>query len=254
VALPPSSTAASAQASALAAHPLLWRARQVSHRLDTVGTGHAALDQVLPGNGWPTGALTELVIDAEACGELSLLLPVLARLSHENHWITMIDPPWIPCPSALYGNGLAVEKLLLVRTQNKKESLWASEQAVRGIFCGAMLAWPDAISFSELRRLQLAARATRTTVFMFRDPKALNSPSPATLRLRLTPDNGDLQVRVLKCRGQRPASVIHIRRPQLLQPLRQPPVSFRGSDKRKRTQSEKPVVSLATSPLRRPSL
>ena len=254
MALPPSSTAVPARASALTAHPLLWRARQVSHRLNTLGTGHATLDQALPGNGWPTGALTELVIDTEACGELSLLLPVLARLSHENHWVAMIDPPWIPCPSALYGHGLAVEKLLLIRTQNRKESLWACEQAVRGMSCGAMLAWPDAISFSELRRLQLAARATRTTVFMFRDPKALSTPSPATLRLRLTPDNGDLQIRVLKCRGQRPASAIRIRRPQLFQPMKLPQVSSRESGKRKSALSEKPVVSMAASPIGGPSL
>jgi len=247
VAQPTSSTTAAAQASALTAHPLLWRARQVSHRIETLGTGHIALDRALPGNGWPTGALTELVFDTDACGELSLLLPVLARLSRENHWIAMIDPPWIPCPSTLYGRGLAMEKLLLVRTQNKKESLWACEQVVRGISHGAMLAWPDAISFSELRRLQLAARATQTTVFMFRDQKAVSTPSPATLRLRLTPDNGDLQIRVLKCRGQRPASTISIRRSQLFQRLIPPLASSSGSSKGSSSASESPVVSLATS-------
>ena len=80
---------------------------------------------VLPGSGWPMGAVTELVNQTAGCGELSLLLPVLARLSQENDWITMIDPPWIPYPPALHGHGLALEKLLLIRTQNRGESLWA---------------------------------------------------------------------------------------------------------------------------------
>ena len=209
----------------LAPHPLLWRGKHLSHHIPTLGTGHAALDEALPGNGWPTGAITELVNDTAGCGELSLLLPVLAQLSQENHWIVMVDPPWIPCPSALHGRGLAVGKLLLIRAQNRKESLWACEQVVRGMSGGAMLAWPDALSFGELRRLQLAAKKSQRTVFLFRDQKAANTSSPAVLRLQLTPDDGDLQIRVLKCRGQRPTTAIRIRRPQLLQAL----VSSNGS-------------------------
>ena len=200
-------------------HPLLWRGTQVSHRVDTQTTGHAALDRVLPGSGWPTGAVTELVNDTAGCGEISLLLPVLARLSQAGHWVTMVDPPWIPYPSALYGRGLALEKLLLIHTQIRCESLWACEQVVRGISGGAMLAWPDALSFGKIRRLQLAAQSTRKTVFLFRKQEAANTSSPAALRLQLTPDNGDLQVRVLKCRGQRPVSDIRIRRSQLFQTL-----------------------------------
>jgi len=201
----------------LNSHPLLWRGKQVSHQLHTLGTGHAKLDKALPGNGWPLGAVTELVNDTAGCGELSLLLPVLARLSQENHWITMIDPPWVPYPPALYGRGLALEKLLLIHTRSRSESLWACEQVVRGIPGGALLAWPDTLSFSELRRLQLAAKSTQKTVFLFRRANTANTSSPAVLRLQLTADDGDLYIRVLKCRGQRPASDIRIRRQQLFQ-------------------------------------
>lgn len=211
-------------------HPLLWRGTQVTHRIDTQTTGHAALDKALPGNGWPTGAVTELVNDTDGCGEISLLLPVLARLSQKGHWLTMIDPPWIPYPSALHGHGLALEKLLLIHTQNRSESLWACEQVVRGISGGAMLAWPDRLSFAELRRLQLAAESTRKTVFLFRNQKAASDSSPAALRLQLTPDDGDLQVRVLKCRGQRPVSDIRIRRSHLIQTLTPAPVNPREPD------------------------
>jgi hypothetical protein len=80
-----------------------------------------------------------------------------------------------------------------------------------------VLAWPEILSFGELRRLQLSAKSTRETVFLFRDRKATNTSSPAVLRLQLTTDDGDLRVKVLKCRGQRPASSIHIRRSQLFQ-------------------------------------
>ena len=186
------------------------------HPYPTLGSGHAALDEALPGNGWPVGAVTELINDTTGCGELSLLLPALAGLSQQGHRIVMVDPPWTPYPSALHGRGLAVEKLLLIRTQNRKESLWACEQVVRGMSGGAMLTWPESLSFGELRRLQLAAKSTQKAVFLFHDQKAASTSSPAALRLRLTPDNGDLQIRVLKCRGQRPAAAIRIRRPELL--------------------------------------
>lgn len=194
----------------LFAHPLLWRGKQLSHGIQTINTGFAHLDNSLPGNGWPRGAVTELIHETYGCGELSLLLPALAWLSQKNHRIAMIDPPWIPYPSALYGHGIALEKLLLVRTKSKKESLWACEQVVRGIPGGALLAWPDELSFSELRRLQLAAKNSRQSVFLFRAQGAAKTSSPAELRLQLNADNGDPEVHILKCRGQRPATAIRI--------------------------------------------
>ena len=238
----------------LTRHPLLWRGKQLTHRIQTLASGHAALDMALPGHGWPLGAVTELVHAIPGCGEFSLLLPALARLSQEKCRIIMIDPPWIPYPPALYGHGLALENLLLIRTQNRGESLWACEQVLRGIPGGAMLAWPDSLSFSELRRLQLAAENGQKAVFLFRHVNAAGDSSPAALRLQLTADDGDLQIRILKCRGQRPDSSIRIRRSQLFQPLIPPLVNSKGSSKRSSSSSESPVASLATSRIGRPSL
>lgn len=253
------STAACPLSETLASHPLMWRGKQMSHHIRTLSTGHACLDDLLPGNGWPAGALTELIHASPGCGEFSLLLPVLAQLSRENHWLVMIDPPWIPYPPALHGFGLALEKLVLVHTQNNKESLWACEQVVRGMPGGAMLAWPDRLSFSELRRLQLAAKNTGKMVFLFRGQKTANCPSPAALRLQLTADEGDLRVRVLKCRGLRQEKDVRLRNltpasPYFTQPLIPPRVSSSGSSKRSRSSSESPVVSRATSRIGRPSL
>lgn len=244
---------------ALARHPLLWRGKQTAHHVATLASGHAALDRVLPGHGWPLGAITELIHGTPGCGELSLVMPALARLHHTNSGqaqsrIIMLDPPWIPYPPALHERGLALDKVLLIRTQNRSESLWACEQVLRGMPGGAVLAWPENISFSELRRLQLAAEKGQKVVFLFRHANAANHSSPAALRLQLTADDGDLQVRVLKCRGQRPTSVMRIRRQNRDQPLIPPRVSSSGSSKRSSSSSESPVVSLATSRIGRPSL
>jgi hypothetical protein len=201
---------------ALTRHPLLWRGKQAAHRLSTLASGHAGLDAALPGHGWPLGAVTELIYAIPGCGELSLLLPALTQLSQaksrqKTHRIIMIDPPWIPYPPALHSRGLALDSLLVIRTQNRKESLWACEQVLRGMPGGAMLAWPERLSFSELRRLQLAAESGQKAVFLFRSASAASTSSPAALRLQLTADDRDLQIRVLKCRGQRPTATIRIR-------------------------------------------
>jgi hypothetical protein len=178
----------------------------------------------------------------------------LAHLGREGRWVSMVDPPWIPYPSALHGHGLALEKLLLIRTKNRAESLWACEQVVRGMAGGAVLAWPDSLSFAELRRLQLAAEQTHKSVFLFRDTQAANAPSPAALRLQLAADDDNLLIRVLKCRGQRPAADIPVRRAQLLQPVALPRNNTGAPGQGAGAAPENPVLSPSTSRAERPSL
>lgn len=245
-------------------HPLLWRGRQARHTLPALATGYADLDDALPGHGWPQGALTEIIHAVGGCGELSLLLPVLAQLGAAQRWVVMIDPPWIPYPPALRGHGLALEKLLLVRTRSQRESLWACRQALCHIPAGAVLAWPQNLSFGEIRALQLAAKRRHNMAFVFRRDATADSPSPAALRLRLSTDHNDLLVRVLKCRGRRPPAAIRVKglnRVRLIPPeqashqrLIPPLVRSSGSSKRSRSSSDSSVVSLATSRMGRPSL
>ena len=47
---------------ALLNHPALWRGNELSRTVRPgVPTGFAALDQELPGGGWPQSALTEIL-------------------------------------------------------------------------------------------------------------------------------------------------------------------------------------------------
>ena len=60
-------------------HLQVWRAGELgSATLHTVGTGYARLDQVLPGGGWPQGALTEVLQPQAGWHEWGLVLPALA--------------------------------------------------------------------------------------------------------------------------------------------------------------------------------
>lgn len=195
----------------LSATPQLWKGKRRNHSQRTLTTGHQRLDDHLPGRGWPLGAITELLSDKPGLGELSLLFPALAELGQQGQWLILVDPPWIPYPASLHGRGLPLDRMLVIRTKNEKESLWACEQAFRGNRGGAVLAWPHRINFARLRRLQLAAEENAKLAFLFRPERVADGSSPAALRLKVFADEEqDTWIRILKCRGNRPTDAVRI--------------------------------------------
>lgn len=167
----------------------------------SVPTGFAALDAELPGGGWPTGCLTECLPTHEGIGELRMLGPALAALSRAGRRLAWIAPPHLPYAPALDAAGIALTQILIVRTAAARDALWAAEQALASAACGAVLIWPNAVKYAELRRLQLAAEKSRALVALFRAPRVANEASPAVLRLALHTVVGGLAVRILKRRG-----------------------------------------------------
>ncbi len=176
----------------------------------TLPTGFAELDAVLPGGGWPVGAITELMPETQGIGELSLLMPSLARLSRAGRYLAWIAPPCLPYPPALARHGLVLDRLLLVQARDARSVLWAAEQVLRCPAIGAVLAWPASLDDRRVRRLQLAAEAGGSCGLIYRPPAAAQQPSPAALRLRLRAFDGGLQVAIHKARGGRThALVVH---------------------------------------------
>jgi len=187
---------------ALPQHPALWRGMSLADvATPSVASGFAALDAVLPGGGWPAGALTEILPAHEGIGELRLLGLALGRLSREQRLIAWIAPPHLPYAPALDAAGIDLAHVLIVRTRSDRETLWAAEQALRAAVCGAVLAWPGRVQYAELRRLQIAADNTRSLAMLFRAPRAESESSPAALRLALGAESGGLAVRIFKRRG-----------------------------------------------------
>ena len=142
----------------LLAHPSVWRGRSRA-AVETFPTGFAALDAGLPGGGWPRHGLVEILTPQPGVGELYLLLPALAALSRLNpaRWCTWVSPPHEPFAPALAAHGVALERMLIVKTHLP---LWAHEQALRSGACEVALAWLPRASPRAIRRLQLAAEAT----------------------------------------------------------------------------------------------
>jgi len=187
---------------ALLERPDLWRGDSLSRAAaPALSTGFPDLDAALPGGGWPAGALTEILPAHQGIGELRLLGAALAALSRRGLRLAWIAPPHLPYAPALAAAGIDIAKLVIVRTASARETLWATEQAIASNACGAVLAWPRAPKYTELRRLQIAAEGGRASVFVFRSPEAAGEPSPAPLRIALAASHGGLAVHLLKRRG-----------------------------------------------------
>ncbi|MDX1431477.1 MAG: translesion DNA synthesis-associated protein ImuA [Gammaproteobacteria bacterium] len=199
-------------------HPAIWRpgAGHRPVRAPALATGFAVLDAALPGGGWPLGALTEILLAGppagppagafaiQGAGELTLVVPALARLAARRRWIVWVAPPHVPYAPALAGRGIDPAQLLWIRSADPVEQLWAAEQSLRSGSCGAVLVWPAEVDHRRLRRLQLAAEQGQAWgVVMRADAVAPDSATPAALRLRVTHAPGALAVEMLKCRGRR---------------------------------------------------
>ncbi len=191
----------------------LWRGSRLATGVATVSTGFAALDEQLPGGGWPRGALTEILATRAGIGALRLLMPALASLSCQERWLGWVAPPYIPYAPALAAAGVQLSRILLVHPAARQDGLWALEQSLRSGTCSAVLAWPLIDEAAALRRLQLAAEAGDCAGFLFRPAAVAGHASPAALRLQLDGDaHGRLSIHILKRRG-RPAAA-----PLLLDP------------------------------------
>ena len=185
----------------LAARTLWHAGRGAALPADGEPTGHAALDALLPQGGWPRRALSELLLPADGVGELSLLLPTLARLTTAGGLVVLVAPPWIPYAPAWQDAGVDLAGLQVVQA-SPRDGLWAFEQCLRSGACAAVLGWPVQADGPALRRLQVAADSGECLGFALRDRRHAANPSAAALRLEAVRDaRGDTAWQVRKCRG-----------------------------------------------------
>ena len=180
-------------------HPALWRGRSAA-RIEVVPSGFAALDEQLPGGGWPRSGLIEILIARFGSGELSLLLPALAALTRtaSARWCVWVAPPLMPFAPALVARGVVLDRVAVV---GGERPLWAFGQVLGSGACDAALAWARQPQPRELRRLQLAAERGRTLGVLFRPRQAARQASAAVLRLGLEASDRAVRIDFLKGRG-----------------------------------------------------
>jgi len=175
-------------------------------------TGKSSLDARLPGGGWPTASLIEVLLDDTGLGEVQLFLPALVACQASRHgsdapWLVWIAPPHEPYAPALAQSGIELKRLLVVRPTTATEALWAAEQALSSGVCAAVLLWLKGTDDRWLRRLKLAAEAGGSLGVLFRPEKHRFEASPANLRIVISRGEPCARVDLLKVQGGRPGPV-----------------------------------------------
>ena len=185
------------------ARPDVWRANGLaSAALPAQPSGFAALDNELPGGGWPRGALTEILSDRVGVGECSLLIPAIARLAAVGKWSLLVAPPQALHAPAWASAGVDLARLIIVSPSREADAWWAAEQALASGALASVLCWTTRIDARQVRRLEVAAAGSDTVAFLFRPARARAESSPCALRLLLSVGTrGKLAVELLKRRG-----------------------------------------------------
>jgi len=198
--------AGEAKLARLLENPAIWRGRSAAAQPRGLSTGFAALDEQLPGKGWPRSGLIEILVSRFGSGELSLLLPALAALTRARcaRWCVWVAPPLMPFAPALVLRGMVLERVAVV---NGAHPLWAFEQTLASGACDAALAWVRHPRPRDIRRLQLAAERGRALGVLFRPRRAAREASTAVLRLVLEPLGPGVRVTLLKGRSIRRGAV-----------------------------------------------
>ncbi len=186
-------------------HPAIWRGRSTA-QVSVVSSGFPALDAALPGGGWPSVGLIEILVSDIGVGELNVLLPALVTLTRRDsaRWCAWVAPPFEPFAPALSAHGVVLERLFVARTA---QPLWAFEQSLISGACEVVLAWAPRAPARDIRRLQLAAEKGRALGVLFRPRAVARESSNAVLRVIVEPTEQGSRVMLLKSRGGHRGSI-----------------------------------------------
>lgn len=168
----------------------------------TISTGFDLLDASLPGGGWPTRALTEVLTAQAPLCEWRLLGRCLPSLVQNGGQILLVAPPQQPHAGGLAQLGVPADQIVWIQAKTPAERLWVTEQLVKSNPCGAVLSWLPQVRADQIRRLQVHAQSCQSPVFLFRPLNAQREASPAPLRTLVSLGTGwNIDVRILKRRG-----------------------------------------------------
>ena len=176
------------------------RARRAGWIRRFIPTSLTALDTALPHGGLPCGAITEILSDGKGVGSMALAMRIASRcIGHERHdgWhgqaearpsgesssgkadkahtpsrtpsanqpqdhrsIIVVDTLGDFYPPAAGKHGIALDRIIIIRTRNEKDALWAVDQSLRCPGIAAVVAPLTRLDDRLSRRLQLAAESS----------------------------------------------------------------------------------------------
>lgn len=212
--------------------PGIWRGSELG-RLSaaTVPTGWPPLDRELPGGGWPSQSLVEVLAPQPAVVEWRLLGPALRQVAARGGQIAAVAPPHPPHLPGLRQAGLDERRFIWIEARTPAERLWTTEQLIKARACGAVIAWLPQARAEQIRRLQVCAQSCEGLVFLCRPETARHESSAAPLRVHAGFGlDWELRLQILKRRGPMmdailtlpsiPGGLAGVITPQMLRPSR----------------------------------
>jgi protein ImuA len=154
--------------------------------------GLAAIDQYLPQGGLACGALHEIVPEAGATpAAFGFLAALLARLSGTHPLFLVLPAYGLRDYGRPYGHGLRAlgldpSRLILAETTQRKDTLWAMEEALRSRAPAAVAGIIDQLDLKTSQRLHLAAADCGLPLLLLRPAEILEA-SAAVTRWRVGP-------------------------------------------------------------------
>ena len=149
--------------------------------------GLAAIDSHLPHGGLACGALHEVVPQSESCraAAFGFIAAIVARLARACPFIFVL-PSYVERQyGRLSGHGLNAlgcdpARLVVVETAQRKDTLWAIEEALHSAGPQAVAACIDKLDLKLSQRLHLAALAAGVPLFLLRPAPTLEASAAAT--------------------------------------------------------------------------
>ncbi|MCL1038870.1 cell division protein [Shewanella submarina] len=129
------------------------------------------------------GQIHTLQSDNSGLQELQSCAPQLAQLSQQGRWVVLINAPKFEYKRLLAQAGVRMDRILLVRTRDEVETLWAMERALTSGTSSAVITWSAPLDARDHRRLQLVAKSARATGWLIED---VNTHSHASHEPRIT--------------------------------------------------------------------
>lgn len=179
-----------------------------------ISTGLAVLDDLLPEGGIHSGSIIEWLSPSQASGAGTLAFLIAAHQIHDDGALIVVDSQSNFYPPALANFGIDFDRLIIIRPNNMKDTLWSLEQALRCPGVAVVICRLDDLDNRTFRRLQLAAETGGSLGLLLRSDRFREQPSWAKARFRVSghrsafppfsspsPYERLLQLELLRCRN-----------------------------------------------------
>lgn len=104
-----------------------------------------------------TCKITEILLHNSSISLQPVLLPMIAQLSRQDRWLTLINPPASLSRDLLEAGGACIEQILVLRTAAETDKRELASRALAAGTSHTVICWGNADQTAEVEQLNQAA-------------------------------------------------------------------------------------------------